>query len=98
MTFPVELVMATLMIFFTYSKLLALCIEDNRLGVEISADTPSSTGVAGETAVSTSLFVFKPIRPETIYYLLRTFGLCLKYKRIQKNIKIHLNIKVKFSD
>ncbi|KAF9424593.1 hypothetical protein HW555_000404 [Spodoptera exigua] len=39
----------------THSKLLALCMEESRLGVEMSAETPSSTGVAGDAAASTSL-------------------------------------------
>lgn len=40
-------------------------MEESRLGVEMSAETPSSTGVAGDTAVSTSLPVV-PILPVII--------------------------------
>lgn len=49
-------------------------MEDNKLGVEMSADTPSSTGVEGDAAVSTSL-PDEPILPENtinISYLLKT--------------------------
>ena len=37
-------------------------MEDNKLGVLMSADTPSSTGVAGDTVASTSLLA--PILPK----------------------------------
>lgn len=56
-------------------------MEESRLGVEMSAETPSSTGVAGDTAVSTS-FPVVPILPAFIKFVFKFIAMIstTKYK------------------